>query len=111
MDALPPVRYLVQGEYDYARSVEVEGGAVRGFAGSYVTRGARERPLSPAEHRALAAALAGLPEPFDRGDDGASLRHTLHVGDRTWSWRGGPDDAPDALRPVLDLLARIERAA
>ena len=107
MDALPPVRYLVQGEYDYARSVEVEGGAVRAFSGSYVTQGERSRLLSPADRRTLAAALGALPAPFETDGPGASLRHRLLVGDRAWAWRGGPDVAPDALRPLLDLLARI----
>ena len=111
MSGPPAVRYLVQGEYDYARSVEVEGDAVRAFAGSYVTHGEHERTLSRDERKWLNAALGALPEPFDRNDDGASLRHTLQVGDRTWAWRGGPDDAPAALRPLLDLLARLTTPA
>jgi hypothetical protein len=97
----------VQGEDDYARSVEIGAdGTARAFAGSYVTRGETERRLSPAEREALLAALSDLPAPFGDGD-GASLRHRLEVGDRAWTWRGGPDDVPDGLRPVVSLLARL----
>ena len=104
----PAVRYLVQGEYDYARAVEVDAaGTVRIFSGSYVTQGERARRLSPAERAALGRALAALPEPFSHPGDGPSLRHRLEAGGRVWTWRGGPDSVPAGVRPLAALLFRL----
>ena len=109
MPTLPSVRYLVQGEYDYTRSVEVAAdGTARAFSGSYVTHGETGRRLSSDEREALLVAVAGLSEPFRREADGASLRHRLQIGDRAWTWRGGPDDVPEVLRAVVGLLTDIE---